>query len=181
MSTDMAAGFTLIELLVVIGIIIVLIGLLLPAIAVIRNHVCKNHAGEQVAELHLALQHYATEDRRHSYPPQTSTTDLSLRLDPTGAVPGNLNLLLNFGYVQDVNLLQMTGAAPYQLNDPWGRPYQYQVDGDLLGATGAQRPQPATVCPGWNTSGNRPWGYVWSLGQNGLSDGTQWIYVRDDQ
>jgi prepilin-type N-terminal cleavage/methylation domain-containing protein len=177
----MASAFTLVELLVVIVIILILIGLLLPAIGVVRNHVAKSHAIEQIAELHIALQHYASEDRRHTYPPQTSATDLSLRLDPNGVTPGNLNLLLNYGYVQNVSLLDLSSGVPYQLDDPWGHPYQYQVDSNLLGVSGAQRPQPLTICPAWNTAGTRPWGYVWSLGRSGQSDGSQWLYVRDDQ
>lgn len=172
---------SLIEVLIVMAIIAVLVAMLLPAIGLIRERVRKAQAGEQIAQIHMALQHYAAEDRRHRYPPQTAPTDLTLRLDPADAAPGNLNLLRQNGFEIDLSGLQRTGAAPYPLCDPWKRPYQYRVDDDLFGASGAQRPQPLDICPAWNTAGVRPWGYVWSLGAKGLDDGTEWIYVRDDK
>lgn len=174
-------GFTLVEILVVMSIIAVLVAILVPAIGVVRERVRTAKALEQVAEIHMALQHYASEDSRHRYPPQSGPGDLSLRLDPDDAVMGNLNLLRRNGYEIDLNGLARDGAAPYPLCDPWKRPYSYQVDADLLGATGAQRPMPPEVCPAWNTAGRRPWGYVWSLGGHGAADGKGWIYVRDDR
>jgi len=171
----------LIEILVVIAIIAVLVAMLMPAIGIIRERVRKAQAGEQVSEIHMALQHYAAEDSRHRYPPQTAAADLTLRLDPADANPGNLNLLRKFGFEIDLSGLIRTDPAPYALGDPWKRPYQYQVDSDLLGVSGAQRPQPPAICPAWNAAGTRPWGYVWSQGPKGLADGKEWIYVRDDK
>jgi prepilin-type N-terminal cleavage/methylation domain-containing protein len=172
-------AMTLIELLVVISIIAVLAALLMPAIGVVRERVRGAQAGERIAEIHMAVQHYAAEDRRHRVPPQTAPGDLSLRLDPSDAAPGNLNLMRDGGFEIDISGLDRTGVAPFVLMDPWKRPYQYQADNDLLGAAGAQRPQPLSVCPGWNAAGSRPWGYVWSTGKAGASDGTGWLYVQD--
>lgn len=171
---------SLIELLIVMSIIAVLVAMLLPAIGLIRERVRKAQAGEQITELHMALQHYAAEDRRHRYPPQTAPTDLTLRLDPADTALGNLNLLRQCGFEVDLSGLQQTGTAPFALCDPWKRPYQYRVDDDLFGASGAQRPQSLDLCPAWNPAGVRPWGYVWSLGPKGLDDGTGWVYVRSD-
>lgn len=174
-----ATGMSLIELLVAMTIIAVLVAVLLPAIGIIRERVRSAQAGERVAEIHMALQHYAAEERRHRYPPQSGPADLALRLDPDDAVPGNLNLLRNSGYEIDLSGLQRSGGPPYPLCDPWQRPYQYQLDDDLLAPGGAQRPQPPTACPAWNAAGARPWGYVWSLGPKGHADGSGWIYVKD--
>ncbi|MBN8524674.1 MAG: type II secretion system protein [Planctomycetes bacterium] len=174
-------GFTLVEILVVVSIIAVLVAILVPAIGVVRERVRAAKAMEQVAEIHMALQHYASEDSRHRYPPQSGPGDLSLRLDPDDAVMGNLNLLRRNGYEIDLSGLARDGVAPYPLCDPWKRPYSYQVDADLLSVSGVQRPMPPEVCPAWNTAGRRPWGYVWSLGAKGAADGRGWIYVRDDR
>jgi type II secretory pathway pseudopilin PulG len=164
-----------------ISIIAVLASLLIPAIGLVRERVRSTQALERVAEIHMALQHYAAEERRHRYPPQSSATDLSLRLDPSDAAPGNLNLLRQGGFEIDTSGLSGEGPAPFALLDPWKRPYQYQADNDLLATQGAQRPQPLAVCPGWNAAGSRPWGYVWSTAKAGAADGIGWIYVKDTQ
>lgn len=174
-------GMTLIEILISISIIAVLAAMLIPALSIVRERVRSTQAHERIAELHMALQHYAAEERRHRFPPQTSASDLSLRLDPGDAVPGNLNLLRQGGYEIDTSGLDTTGAPPFALRDPWKRFYQYQPDNDLLATTGAQRPLPLSACPGWNTAGTRPWGYVWSTGRAGTADGAGWIYVKDTQ
>lgn len=172
-------GMTLIEILVSISIIAVLAAMLVPAIGLVRSRVRVAQAGERLAEIHMALQHYAAEERRHRYPPQSSATDLSLRLDPGDAAPGNLNLLRQGGYEIDTSGLASEGSAPFALLDPWKRPYQYRPDNDLLATSGPQRPMPLNVCPGWNTAGTRPWGYVWSTAKDGTADGTGWLYVKD--
>lgn len=174
-------GMTLIEMLISVGIIVALMGLLLPAISVVRERMRVAKAGEQIAELHMALQHYASEDRRHRYPPQTGPSDHTLRLDPDDNAIGNLNLMRQYGFEFDVTGLERTGPPPYVLTDPWKRPYRYQVDEDLLGYAVAQRPQPPDICPSWNTAGVRPWGYLWSLGKRGTADGNGWIYAQDDR
>lgn len=166
-------------MLVGVAIIAILMAMLLPAIAVVRERVRTARAEAQVAAIHQALQHYAAEDARHRYPPPHA--DLSLRLDPAGAAPGNLDLLRQQGLEIDRDGLERSGAPPHPLCDPWQRPYRYQVDADLLASTGAQRPRPAEVCPAWNAAGVRPWAYVWSLGRHGRDDGREWIYVRSDR
>lgn len=174
-------GMTLIEMLISVCIIVALMGLLLPAISVVRERMRVAKAGEQIAELHMALQHYASEDRRHRYPPQTGPADHTLRLDPDDSAIGNLNLMRQFGFECGITGLERTGSPPYVLADPWHRPYQYQVDEDLLGHAVAQRPQPPEICPSWNAAGIRPWGYLWSLGKREAVDGDGWIYVQDDR
>ena len=179
-------AFTLVELLTVIAIIAVLAALLIPAVGLVRDRMRRSQAVAMVAALHQAMQSYAAEDRRHRFP--TQAADLSLAWAPEDASPpaaGTLNLLVAQGFDFDRAGLDRGVAAPHPLLDPWKRPYRYQADADLLGATGAQRP---LGCDGtsppleaWNAAGVRPWGYIWSTGRDGSTDGTGWIYQRDDR
>ncbi len=171
-----ARGFTLIELLVVITIICILMGLLGSAIAMVRQRVFRSQATGRIAQLQWAFDNYATEDRRHRYPPQTGAADLSLRYDPSGVMPGNLNALTALGHQLDLSGFDRSVPAPYPLLDPWRRPYQYQVDSDLISFSTPQRPLPLL---GWNVAGTRPWAYLWSVGQKARTDGVDWIYTKD--
>lgn len=176
-------AFTLIELLTVIAIIVILAAMLIPAIGLVRDKVKRSQAASTVAALHQAMQGYAAEERRHRFP--TAAVDFSLGWAPEDAAPatGVLNLLESQGFEFDRSSLDRSVAAPYPLLDPWKRPYRYQADADLLGASGAQRP---LGCDGvtppldaWNAAGVRPWGYIWSTGKNATADGVGWIYQRD--
>lgn len=175
---DRRKAVTLIELLVVVTIIMILIGLLLPALAAARQRSNRTRAAERVSQLHFALQNYAGEDRRHRYPPQMSATDFTIRWDPSNTTPGNFNALIAAGHKVDLGDFDRSTPAPHPMLDPWGRPYQYSVDSDLLAFSTPQRPLPLEA---WNTAGARPWAYVWSTGQAGSTDGTGWIYRRDDK
>lgn len=181
----LSAGFTLIELLVVIAVIGILAGLLLPALGMVRERARRTQATSTVTNIHQALQTYAAEERRHRFPPHV--VSLGLEWTPAGdaAGLGVLNLLEHHGFNFDRSALDRTTSPPYILKDPWRRPYQYQADNDLLGVSGAQRPLGSDgVLPplsDWNAAGIRPWGYVWSTGNAGTTDGVGWIYQRDNR
>lgn len=171
-------GFSLTELVVVVAIILVLVALLIPAVSVVRERQRRAQAVAQVAQIHMAVQNYAAEDRRHRFPPMHASGDLSLRLDPGGGTPGSLNLLMDRGVSIDTAGLLREGPPPWPLGDPWGKPYRYQTDEDLRTYSTPQRPLPLEA---WNAKGVRPWAYIWSAGRAYSSDGTGWIYQRDDQ
>ena len=180
-----ASAFTLLELLVVIVVIVALLGMLLPVIIMVREQARRNQAAALVAQLHHAVQAYASEERRHRFPP--AATDLALGWAPPEAASaaGVLNLLQDQGIEVDRTSLDHRGTPPFRLLDPWKVPFRYQADNDLLGVSGAQRP---LGCDGvsaplsaWNAAGIRPWGYVWSVGKDATADGTGWIYQRDNR
>lgn len=67
-SSSRVKGFTLVELLVVIGVITVLISLLLPALGRARDQAMRVTCANQLRQLVLAMNAYASADQHHSYP-----------------------------------------------------------------------------------------------------------------
>jgi prepilin-type N-terminal cleavage/methylation domain-containing protein len=67
-------GFTLIEMLVVIGIIVVLVGLLIPAAAIAVSRSRDTVMCVEIAELEKAIQQY--KDKNGDYPPSMGEVDL---------------------------------------------------------------------------------------------------------
>lgn len=186
MNLPRLRAFTLVELLVVVSIICVLLALLLPAIAMIRNKARKTQALERVTQISWALQNYASEDRRRRFPPQTA--DFTIRYDPTGVAPGNFNAVIDLNHRLDLTDFDKSGPAPREMLDPWKNPYQYMVDSDLTSDLTKLTPQRPLGVDGrtppldaWNVRGVRPYAYLWSTGPNCTTDGTGWIYRRDDK
>ncbi|HYE03984.1 MAG TPA: type II secretion system protein [Planctomycetota bacterium] len=172
-------AFSLIEVLVACGVVAVLMALLLPGIASLRERSRRIEAADMVAALQAAARIYADEDPRRRLPPQAADHLLRAR---SGDVPGTLDLLVRAGLKHGAHRF---AAAPdgvgRVLLDPWGRPYRYAVDDDMDGVI--ERPDPAKR--DWNARDAEPFAYCWSLGSprrgddDGIaSDSPQWIYVR---
>lgn len=166
-------GFTLIELLVVVGIIILLMGLLFPAMRIVRNMANKTDAHQTVRQIAAALINYQQEDPRKAFPPGGPanapylTRDRAFIRHPN---PGDqtviaapacvVDMLTVCGYQPHGEQFQTTpGTTIDTMLDGWGRPYRYVCDDATVPI--APKPAPQTD---WNPSGKRPWGYVWSLG-----------------
>src|SRR5690606_30387468 len=90
-------GFTLIEMLVVIVIIMILVGLTIPALGMVRHAVKRGKTKSIIEGLTGAIHLYAHEDGRRRYPP--TEPDQSLRTRGTSGVgtPRTLDLLADRG------------------------------------------------------------------------------------
>ena len=182
-SPKRAAGMTLIEILVATLVVLVLMGLLLPAVGVVRRTAQRSEARQTVSELVTVFTAYRQEDVRRRFPPVRADAGIHRDL---------LDLL-------DERDLWSRGSrrldAGGLLLDPWERPYRYRLD----------RPTPvagAAAMAGWNwdpehgrerrwgplkgpgtgpgTAGALPFPYLWSLGVHGHGDdATEWIFVED--
>lgn len=183
-------AFTLIEVLVAIVIIMVLIGLLMPAISVVQRKAKERGTFQIISELTQAIEAYRSEDVRHRFPPVNGDQSISLRAIP-GPGAGTLELLDRTG-MWSPSAAEKDDSS--RLLDPFGSTFRYQL----------QRPQPLNNSDrlhnwNWDSANNREraWGrrpdasgsvsngalafpYVWSLGLKGLdNNATTWIYLED--
>jgi prepilin-type N-terminal cleavage/methylation domain-containing protein len=120
-------AFTLIELIVVIGIIVLLLMILLPALAKARNLTRASQTRAMLTHVSASIETYFT--RFHAYPGPLSAAQTT-----TGAVSGSQNMMLGLSYgivsgsgamaipgasVQ-VKSLQVTGPVDYASRRPDG-------------------------------------------------------------
>jgi prepilin-type N-terminal cleavage/methylation domain-containing protein len=146
-----APGFTLIELLVVIAIIAILIGLLFPAFAAVQNQARQTQAKNDLTQIVTAVNAYYTEYGKYPLavadtiygPGGASTNDglfYTLRAVASGANAGDVAnprkiVFINPPYVKDPakprsGIGTPTGTGPGQYYDPWGTPYDVEIDGN---------------------------------------------------
>lgn len=175
------AAMTLVELLVVITVIVVLIGLLMPAIAVVRNATHKAAATAMIQGLTAACEVYAMEDRQKRMPP--AETDDTLRTSlGTGQPLRTLDLLRALGAEWRTEQLGLAGATGRPLIDGWNRTVRYRPDIVMDGTMTKPAPQ-----DDWNAKKQEPYPYIWSLGApTGKGDtydqdparASRWIYKK---
>jgi prepilin-type N-terminal cleavage/methylation domain-containing protein len=142
-------AFTLIELLVVIAIIAILIGLLFPAFRAVQDQAKRTQAKNDLTQIVNAVNAYYTEYGKYPlvtadntiYGPAASlNTDLfyTLRAVASGANAGNaanprVIVFISPPYVKDpANPRSGIGTAVAtvgQYFDPWGKPYNIEIDG----------------------------------------------------
>ena len=126
MKTSSCKRFTLIELLVVIAIIMILAGLVFPALGTVRNNAKKSKASSECQGLELAIKTYQTEFS--CWPAPSSSNDSVV----TGSDYVKMCKILagdngkktvfyeaGMGYDEKQGFL-----------DPWGRPYEVALDFD---------------------------------------------------
>src|SRR5437762_1882737 len=142
------AAFTLIELLVVIAIIAILIGLLFPAFQAVQSQAKRTQAKNDLTQIVTAVNAYYTEYGKYPLvtadntiygPAALPNTDLfyTLRAVASGANLNNATnprviVFISPPYVKDPanprsGIGTTTGAGQYY--DPWGKPYNVEIDG----------------------------------------------------
>lgn len=182
---------TLIEILMVIGIALVLMALLVPALGVVRDRAAGAQARVLVQNVHTAMDLYRSEDIMRRFPAMPA--DHILR---TGAM---LDRLAERGLAVNGENTQAVDAGANALVDPWKQPVQYHLDAHTTGDGVAQRPLDAAGDPvrvpedvtDWNPPRGSParavvpYAYVWSWGktrsdQRLRRNASHWIYVSQE-
>ena len=175
------AAFTLIELLVVIAIIAILIGLLFPAFQAVQNQARRTQAKNDLTQIVTAVNAYYTEYGKYPLvaadntiygPAATPNNGLfyTLRAVALGANAGDVAnprkiVFINPPDVKDPANPRSgigTTTGPGQYYDPWGKPYNVEIDGGYDNTVA----NPYTANAG--TTPNLQVGVIaWSLGKDG--------------
>src|SRR6266516_4270750 len=138
-----APAFTLIELLVVIAIIAILIGLLFPAFRAVQDQAKRTQAKNDLTQIVNAVNAYYTDYGRYPlvnvdtiYGPAGTTPNYTLfnslrGLDATSN-PRQI-VFISPPYVKDPanprSGIATAAANTGQYFDPWGQPYNVEIDG----------------------------------------------------
>ena len=147
-------GFTLIELLIVISIIVILMGLLFPAFKGVQDQAKRTQAKNDLTQIVTAVNAFYTEYGRY---PTTATTDATATYGPASSnansavfnelrgVSSALNtrqiVFISPPDVKDPNAprsgiasksttVNGISAGPGDYVDPWGTPYNLEMDAD---------------------------------------------------
>lgn len=180
--TPTRTAFTLIEVLVVIVVALTLVGLLLPAISIVRGSARDADARQTLSELGTAFELYRREDRTRRYPAER----------PDGAIDRVL--------LDEFEDRELWTRGPRRLDpdgrllDPWAQPFRYRLTRPTPaeGTAGLERWNwdsehdrerrwgPRRIGAGLHEPGPLPFPYLWSLGrmENPL-DATAWIFIED--
>jgi type II secretory pathway pseudopilin PulG len=182
-TPNRATAFTLIELLVVIAIIIILVGLLYPAYNAVQSQAKRTQAKNDLTQIVTAVNAYYTEYGKYPlvtidnkiYGPAGSLNDdlfYILRAVASGANAGDVAnprkiVFISPPYVKDPanprsGIGTPAGTGPGQYFDPWGKPYNVEIDGGYDNTVA--NPYTANAGP---TPNLQPGVIAWSLGKDG--------------
>jgi prepilin-type N-terminal cleavage/methylation domain-containing protein len=126
--------FTLVELLVVMAIIAVLAGLLLPALAGVRDKAHATRARAEMKALQTAISMYESDYGYLPMPPPSPAADILLSDAQYTALIQTLQNVAPCGNARGKRYLDVsTKQGPGVFNDPWGQPYKVFLDLDYDG------------------------------------------------
>jgi type II secretion system protein G len=172
-------GFTLLELLVVIAIVVVLAGLLFPAVQSVLERAKKVQAKNDLTQIATAVNAFYTEYGRYpttvtgadaAYGPGANPTDAVFKeLRALSGSSINTRLVVFISPPEDTTQASPKGkiGSDGQFRDPWATPYSIKIDADYdnqvgnpYGSSGGAGPDPL-----------RQGVIAWSLGKNGALGG----------
>lgn len=187
-----SAAFTLIELLVAIAIMVLLIGLTLPALALVRRQAAVTSAKQTIQQLTMSLDTYRAGDAEHRYPPPQSDGLIALRPPAPGS--SAILALLESHRLPTLRTNDLDDGG--RLLDPWGGAYRYSLTRPVVSDPESLHNWNYDVVNHrerawgrrWDTTagaiadGALPFPYVYSLGIDARSNiGAAWIYNEDAQ
>jgi prepilin-type N-terminal cleavage/methylation domain-containing protein len=168
-------AFTLIEVIVVIAIVAILIGLLFPAFRAVQNQAKQTQAKNDLTQIVNAVNAYYTDYGK--YPLVTSDTIYGPAANPNNTLLNELRataaqtqnprliVFISPAYVKnDTAGNRRSGVSPTtnQHYDPWGQPYNVEIDGNYDNS--AANPYTANA----GATPNLALGVIaWSLGVDG--------------
>ena len=189
-------GFTLIEMLIVMGIIVILVGILLPSVWSARRHARKNQAATAIQNLRMAIESY--HGAFGDFPPST-LRDIGLPVNRTNDGIESLVACISTtrkggpfhefeedklknadrDKIPDFNASYLKKGEAYEYVDPWGNPYIYFHNRDYANPEIASKygfPEGKTVkaTPSKSPKTGNWHGYesfqLWSAGPDGKND-----------
>lgn len=176
-------GFTLLELLVVIAIVVVLAGLLFPAVQSVLERAKKVQAKNDLTQIVTAVNAYYTEYGKYPIatsesaldPTQTADLFNTLRAIGTngGANAGNVQNVRQIVFMTPPNVKDASNprsgiSSDGQFYDPWGKAYQIAMDATY--DTTIQNPYQADTGAGPDEI--RQGVIAWSGGKDGKAPNT---------
>jgi prepilin-type N-terminal cleavage/methylation domain-containing protein len=174
------SGFTLLELMVVIAIVVVLAGLLFPAVQSVLERAKKVQAKNDLTQIVTAVNAFYTEYGRYPLP-STVTTDSSATYGPNGSSVENGDLMKELrGTSTTINTRQIVFISPPDARDqtnprsgtktttsgyydPWGTEYAIALDADYDNQI---TPNPYGNNNGAGASPLRQGAIAWCLGKD---------------
>jgi prepilin-type N-terminal cleavage/methylation domain-containing protein len=173
-SRGRTSAFTLIELLVVIAIIAILVGLLFPAFRAVQDQAKRTQAKNDLTQIVNAVNAFYTDYGK--YPLVTADAIYGLAANPHNTLLNVLRaqdainnprqiVFISPPYVKnDAAGARRSGVSPTtaQYYDPWGQPYNIEIDGNYDNAVANPYTANAGATP------NLQLGVLaWSLGTDG--------------